>query len=225
MKFIRLQFRAPLQSWGEHSRWDSRDTAATPTKSGIIGMIGCCMGLPRSSEELRHLNNALHIAVRTDRPGRVMTDFHTVQAPKGQKMLNSQGKPRGETIITPKQYLQDASFTVWLWGEPVLFETVYQAFLHPHWAPYLGRKSCVPSVPLLPVIVEADSIEAAARQDASGSSLLEIDCLPGDTLREDERLILRPDNLIDAALNQYQERSIRASQIDSFSPLPESTGS
>lgn len=215
MKLIRLVLQAPLQSWGERSRWDSRDTSAMPTKSAIIGMLGCCFGIPRGSEELQRLNESLHVAVRADQPGRIMTDFHTVQAPEGQRMLNSQGKPRGETIITPKQYLQEAVFTVLIWGDPEMLEKCYEAVLHPKWTPYLGRRNCVPSRPLIPSWVESDSVDAAIAEGAPEGRpvLVEIEYLPGDVLREDERIIQRPDNLINASLNQYRYRSVRATAL------------
>ena len=213
MKLIRLCLQGPLQSWGERSRWDSRDTASMPTKSGIIGLLGCCMGIPRGSDRLRELNRALHIAVRADKPGRIMTDFHTVQAPDGQRMLNSQGKPRGETILTPKQYLQEAVFTVFIWGDEDVLETACDALQHPVWTPYLGRRSCVPSVPLLPVMVEAETVDEAVAMDAPQDVMVEIEKLPGDALRADERLLQRPDSLINASVNEYQFRAVRAATL------------
>ena len=213
MKFIRLCLQGPLQSWGERSRWDNRDTATMPTKSGIIGLIGCCMGIQRGSAELLSLNRTLHIAVRADKPGRLMTDFHTVQAPKGYRIVNAQGKPRGETIITPKQYLQEAAFTVFIWGEVSVLDKTYDALLHPIWAPYLGRKSCVPSVPLLPTIIEAQDTDAAVEMDTPQNVIVEIEYLPGDTIREDERLIQRPDSLVNATINEYQFRTVRVKTL------------
>lgn len=55
MRLIKLIFSAPLQSWGEDSRWDNRETAASPTKSGVIGMLGCALGYPRGDERLNAL--------------------------------------------------------------------------------------------------------------------------------------------------------------------------
>jgi CRISPR system Cascade subunit CasD len=39
--FLRLE--GPLQAWGERGRWSIRDSAAEPTKSGVIGLLvhGC----------------------------------------------------------------------------------------------------------------------------------------------------------------------------------------
>lgn len=215
MKLIRLVFQAPLQSWGEKSRWDSRDTAAMPTKSGIIGLLGCCLGIPRGSKELQSINHALHIAVRADKPGLVMTDFHTVQAPAGERMLNSQGKPRGETILTPKQYLQDAIFSVLIWGEEDTLARCFQALLHPHWTPYLGRRNCVPSRPLQPKWIEADSVDDAIRMDPPERHNIpaEIEYLPGDEPLSDERIVQRPDSLVNSTVNNYQYRSVRATTL------------
>ena len=213
MKFIRLILQGPLQSWGERSRWDSRDTATMPTKSGIIGLLGCCMGIPRGSKDLNKLNLALHMAVRADKPGRIMTDFQTVQAPKGQRLMNSQGKPRGETIITPKQYLQDSSFTIFIWGEFNILEAVYESLRHPVWTPYLGRRSCTPSVPLLPQFIEADSVDEVILQDAPDHAMVEIECMADDVLRDDEHLIQRPDSIVNASINEYQVRAVRAKTL------------
>lgn len=218
MRLLRLRLEAPLQSWGEFSRWDHRDTAAVPTKSGIIGLLGCCLGYPRGDARLMELSKALHVAVRADRPGQLMTDFHTVQGTGG-VILNAAGKPRGKsgTIITPRQYLQDAAFTVWLWGDEQALQRCNDALLHPVWPAFLGRRSCVPSVPLVPRWVEAESIDAAVRELAGNSPrqsmAVEIEMLPGEQPDARERVIERRDEVIRADINQYRRRRVRAMTI------------
>ena len=212
MEFIRLVFQAPLQSWGEKSRWDFRDTSAMPTKSGIIGLLGCCLGVERRSEELAELANNLRVAVRADKPGVIITDFHTVQAPKGQKLLNAEGKPRGETIVTPKQYIQDAKFTVLLWGNNTTMRKCYESLLHPHWPAYLGRKNCVPATPLKPELVEAEDVYAALNLDAPVDTPVkaEIEFCKNDICAENEHIISRPDTPINAAENIYAYRQVKS---------------
>ena len=39
-----LRLEGPLQSWGENAKWDFRDSSTMPTKSGIVGLLGCAMG-------------------------------------------------------------------------------------------------------------------------------------------------------------------------------------
>lgn len=163
MKIMLLRLEGTLQSWGEPSRWDHRDSADMPTKSGVIGLLGCALGFPRGDERLRELAESLTMAVRADRMGVITTDFHTVQSRVG-KFSNAEGKPRGDTIITPREYIQDACYTVFLTGSDEWLSACEQALLHPVWVPSLGRRSCPPSRPLLPVITEVyETLEEAVR--------------------------------------------------------------
>lgn len=218
MRFLQITLSSPLQSWGERAKWDSRDTAKLPTKSGIIGLLGCCMGLERENRRLSELCSSLHMAVRVKKQGMVMTDFHTVQAPNGQRFPAAGGGLRGETIITPRQYLQDAVFDVFLWGDESVLDECNQAMLHPVWSPYLGRKSCVPSIPLLPVMIDAKDIDEAVRSTCDENDdayQVEIEMLPDDVLRDDERVAIRHDNVVNASQNEYTNRKVRSSYIRS----------
>ena len=223
MKLIKFTLSAPLQSWGEDARWDQRTTTAMPTKSALVGLLGCCLGLRRGDERLNHLNDRLSIAVRADCPGRIMTDFHTVQGPEGY-FLNAEGKPRtgGNTIITPKQYLQDARFTVFIWGDEEVLESCYQAMLHPKWPVYLGRKSCIPSVPAIPQWLEAQTPEKAVacftdeeKKRCMPVVNVEMDAAPDKLLNEGQRLITRHDLVRRADLNEYGVRWVCAYAVTS----------
>jgi len=148
-EILLLRLEGVLQSWGENSKWDWRDSATMPTKSGIIGLIGCAMGYERNDPRLSELSNAFSmIAIRADRAGQLMTDFHTVQA---ERLLNAAGKQRGggNTIISHRSYLQDACFTVAISGEGNVVKNVYESLIKPKWSIFLGRKSCVPSCPVV----------------------------------------------------------------------------
>ena len=73
-----LRLDGPLQSWGENAKWDFRDSSTMPTKSGIVGLLGCAMGVERSSPVLVELAQSITVAVRADRPGVKFVDFQTV---------------------------------------------------------------------------------------------------------------------------------------------------
>ncbi len=223
MKLIKFTLSAPLQSWGEDARWDNRTTASMPTKSAIIGLLGCCLGFPRGDERLNQLNSQLSVAVRADQPGRVMTDFNTVQSSNGY-FLNAEGKPRtgGNTIITPKQYLQDARFTVFIWGSEAVLMDCFRAMKHPQWPLYLGRKNCVPAVPVIPQWIEEDTPEKAVAtftEDEKKNSLpvvnIEMDMNPESSPMKDQRIITRRDSLVRADHNEYAVRWIRAFSVPS----------
>lgn len=158
MKFLTFTLAGPLASYGGSDRWDSRGTEDMPTKSAVIGMLGCCLGYPRGDERLRRLGESLKMAVRRERRGTVLTDYQTVQSATG-PILNTLGKPRGSTILTPKQYLQDAVFQVFLYGDETLLSECARAMRHPRWIVGLGRSSCPPSLPILPIIVSGECIE------------------------------------------------------------------
>ena len=159
-----LRLEGVLQSWGEAGKWGYRDTWEFPTKSGIIGLLGCALGWQRNTPDLFALSQALSIGVRADRRGILLTDFHTIQS---KQLLNAQGKHRGlkgkfSTLISHRNYLQDAYFTVVLEGEREKLEQIYEALKHPKWPIYLGRKACIPSRPVYDQIYDCyQSIEEA----------------------------------------------------------------
>ncbi|WP_316528117.1 type I-E CRISPR-associated protein Cas5/CasD [Kitasatospora brasiliensis] len=75
----------PLQAWGLVSRFDRRDTHLRPTKSGFLGMLAAAAGYSRDEpvdptcleRPLKPLDE-LRFAVRADRPGTPVRDYHTV---------------------------------------------------------------------------------------------------------------------------------------------------
>ncbi|WP_328760532.1 type I-E CRISPR-associated protein Cas5/CasD [Streptomyces sp. NBC_00271] len=69
---------APLQSWGAVSRFSHRDTHTRPTKSAVIGMCAAALGHDRTTS-LGPLAD-IRFAVRADRPGTPVRDYHTVGA-------------------------------------------------------------------------------------------------------------------------------------------------
>jgi len=149
-----LRLEGPLQAWGDNSKFVIRRTMEAPTKSGVLGLICCAMGLSRRAARARLPRlAALAMGVRVDRPGARWWDFHTAGAGIG--LMSAQGKlketatiHRPETLITRREYLCDASFVVALHGEPETIAQVCAALLDPVWPVYLGRKACPPSTPV-----------------------------------------------------------------------------
>jgi len=154
--FLRLE--GPLQSWGDPSKFVMRRTMDAPTKSGVIGLICCAMGLSREKarERLGELN-ALRMGVRIDRPGTRWWDYHTVGAGVGLRTAEGNVKTGAKgTLITRREYLADASFLIAMHGNDELIERVAGALLNPIWPVCLGRKSCAPAVPVLVMQRQAD---------------------------------------------------------------------
>ncbi|PJN36628.1 type I-E CRISPR-associated protein Cas5/CasD [Streptomyces sp. CB02959] len=150
-----LRLAGPLQSWGERSHFNERDTAGFPTRSGVIGLLAAALGRHRSEspDDLVRLS----ITIRADRPGVLLRDLHTVGGglPAKATVTTAEGKKRSgdtATLLTHRTYLADAAFTLALTtpgGDTDLLDRVAGGLAAPHWPPYLGRRSCPPEGPLL----------------------------------------------------------------------------
>ncbi|WP_406691500.1 type I-E CRISPR-associated protein Cas5/CasD [Saccharopolyspora sp. ID03-671] len=135
---------APMQSWGLRSRFQNRDTAHEPTKSGVVGLLAAALGIPReNTSDIQRLAQ-VRMGVRVDREGLVERDFHTVN-----NVPNTAEKDH-KTVISDRYYLADAVFLVVL-EHPDRDKLLrwHAALHHPHWPLYLGRKAFVPARPLV----------------------------------------------------------------------------
>lgn len=151
-----LRLAGPLQSWGEHSHFNERDTARFPTRSGVIGLLAAALGR-RRGEPLDDLAR-LSLTVRTDRAGVLLRDLHTVGGglPPKATVTTAEGKKRtGDTgtLLTHRTYLADAAFTVAVTDTTAedddLLASCAQALRTPQWPLFLGRRSCPPEGPVL----------------------------------------------------------------------------
>lgn len=167
--FMRLE--GPLQAWGERGQWSVRDSAPEPTKSGIVGLLGCALGL-NTDEALRQLSRQIRLAVRCDKPGTRLTDYHTVGGGYLEpQLLTAEGKPKitatskePHTEQTWRDYLADASFLVAIQSDLAMIERLAVALQNPRWTLYLGRKSCPPACPLYEGEAEYTDLYEALQQ-------------------------------------------------------------
>ena len=155
MATLLLRLAAPLQAWGDESKYDIRQTWKEPSKSGVVGLLSAALGLRRDSEDIPALSAALRMGVRVEMPGQVIRDFHTALAPK----YSSKGEIRHESdgtvmrenapYVTSRYYLCDACFLVGLESEDeALLSKLDCALRSPCFPVYLGRRSCPPVLPL-----------------------------------------------------------------------------
>ncbi|SDD87736.1 type I-E CRISPR-associated protein Cas5/CasD [Glycomyces harbinensis] len=144
-----LRLAGPLQSWGERSTFTVRDSAAFPTRSGILGMAAAAEGINRTIRPPGY--DDLEMILRIDRPGTRTVDFHTAGGgypPEG-TAATAGGGHKNAAVVSHRHYLADAAFTVAITGPATVIARLVSALDHPHWAPYLGRRSCPPDEPLL----------------------------------------------------------------------------
>ncbi|WP_305856481.1 type I-E CRISPR-associated protein Cas5/CasD [Balneatrix alpica] len=154
--YLIIRLAGPMQAWGQPTFEGSRPTAAFPTRSGLLGLLGACLGIRRDNKAcLQQLANSVRFAVRCDEyrldnklitPTK-LTDYHTVQNARE----DYRGLKSHETIQTWREYLCDAQFTVAIWNSKsaeLQLPQLIEAVKRPHFTPYLGRRSCPLSQPL-----------------------------------------------------------------------------
>lgn len=155
MTTVLIRLDAPIQSWGVESVFEQRDTAAMPTKSGVIGLVAACLGRGRT-EPIDDLA-AAGFAVRCDQPGVPGTDYQTIGA---DGVYSADGKVLPQSKISRRRYLQDAVFSCAIGCPGELAGQIAHALRHPVYTPYLGRKSCPPAAPLFIATTEDEPRQA-----------------------------------------------------------------
>jgi len=141
--------------------------------------LGASLGIDREDIQGRaDLNASFELTVRADRRkvqteqfGQIkektltmqrMTDYHTVL---DARKVN--GSPRPEAIVSRREYLCDAEFSLALgFRNNVVFslEKVKDAIQKPHYTPFLGRRSCPIQRPLFEKTVSAENAQQALAQ-------------------------------------------------------------
>lgn len=147
MSTLLLRLAGPLQAWGYDSKFETRRTGREPTKSGVTGLLAAALGR-RRDEPLDDLA-FLKFGVRVDKEGELVRDYHTVKVEKKTPCL------------TYRYYLSDATFLVGFESEDeTLLKTLEQALYNPAFPLFLGRRSCVPTLPLVIGVRPLGLIEA-----------------------------------------------------------------
>lgn len=222
LRGVALRLHGPLQAWGGPAVGDDRPTLPFPTRSAVLGLIAACMGVRRDERDrLLALAEGARVHVRVDARGTPLVDDQTIQG-------NPNASATRQTIQSKRTYLCDASFAaVVIPGPNSSVEEITKAVAHPVFTPFLGRRACVPSAPLLlvPEVTGTDPItlfdavergplellEALARR-ASGSASDDV----GD---EDVRIAASEDFYLDAP--EYPGAIRRIPVRDDFAgPLP-----
>src|SRR5437867_10391967 len=123
------------------------------------------MGIARGEDISRF--DAIRMGARVDKEGRPERDYHTAL-----DVIKADGSGT-DTVVSRRDYLADASFTVGLESENEdLLEEIAKALCNPTWTLFLGRKAfCLAEHPLAasrPAIVQS-TLEPASKVQLSRS--------------------------------------------------------
>ena len=171
--------KGPMQSWGFRSRFDHRDTALEPTRSGLIGLICAAMGIPRGEDISRF--DTIRMGVRVDQEGRQERDYHTARD------VIKAGGSGTDTVVSRRDYLADAIFTVGFEsGNKSLLDDIAKALRNPEWPLFLGRKAFPLSEPPLrpDVCPKSGTLEDYLLSDGSGKRCV-LEASNGERIQHD----------------------------------------
>ncbi|MDR2356158.1 MAG: type I-E CRISPR-associated protein Cas5/CasD [Clostridiales Family XIII bacterium] len=159
MRTLLLRLAAPLQSWGADSKFTKRVSRREPTKSGVIGLCACAMGIRRGDTDAITALAALRFGVRIDQPGTLLRDYHTAH----KEAFWTTGKT--DPFVSERYYLADAVFLAGLSGDDwELPETIEAAMGAPKLPLSLGRRSCPPTEELSLGLRDADLKDALCEE-------------------------------------------------------------
>lgn len=160
-RYLIVRLDGPMQAWGTHTFEDFRPSNLFPTRSGLLGLLGACLGIDRDNRtDLGQLASSVEFTVRVDesvcRPGVEekiakaaikLPDFHTVlDARKVDGTVNK------NPVISRREYLYDVAFTVAVGQKPkatIALSSIAEALSQPCFTPVLGRRACPITRPLL----------------------------------------------------------------------------
>ena len=177
MDVLLLRFDAPLMSFGAPIVDNRGVIQPYPALSMMTGMLGNALGFDHSEfERLDGLQKRLRYASRQDRHGEKITDFQTVDFTQEHldksKAWTTRGTIEGrstrlqkQTHIRERDYWADSVHTIALTvdgkGESPSVDELERALQHPERPLFIGRKTCLPAVPM-----HLGRIEAASLVDA-----------------------------------------------------------
>ena len=170
--FLTFILVAPLGAMGSLAVGERRGGWDRPGRSAVLGLIAGCLGLDRAAEaDHAALSGGFGLAMRREGAATpLLSDYHTAQtAPTRKNRIFATRREEvavedRQTILSRRDYRADIAFTLALWPRaacPWTLEGLAEALRHPHFTPYLGRKSCPLGLPMAPLILSAETVREA----------------------------------------------------------------
>lgn len=161
MKSITINLCGPMQSYGYKNYFEQRKTKQKPTKSAIAGLLACCGGIHRDDKIIKEIEKSIEIEVEIfETPtsvgelnekkdySKILSDYQIARGTKENPIWNAMGKQKKTNLVIIKEYLMDTYFKVRITDTDENIDKYTKWLEDPVWVPYLGRKCCVPSIPI-----------------------------------------------------------------------------
>lgn len=164
--YLIFSLTAALASMGELAGHERRGSLQYPLRSSLIGLMGAALGYRREDDFSSF--DSLQIDVAIFDAGSALRYYHTAQTVPSAVVKKVTSRPqalreagnRANTVITLRDYRTSPLYGIAVSGDADL-EAIATALRFPHFALYLGRKSCPLSAPTGAKVVSAQSSEQA----------------------------------------------------------------
>lgn len=145
MKYIKLTIQAPLMSFGDDTSkyQNTRDTATKPTKSAMIGLVACAMGIPRDDPRIGKLKNDLTIYTTTiNKDASLWQDYQNAHIREIDRIGNY-GSSNDKNVQRWKTYILNGKYVVFIGSDDVdQLKSIHDSISNPFWPLFIGRKCC-----------------------------------------------------------------------------------
>lgn len=182
-EWLVIVLKAPFASFADSPGNAMRPSSDMPTRSALIGLAGAVLGVERTDGEGQAaLAAALVTAAALHEAGEPLADFHTFQSlnqsARGARTRADALARRDhlETAITRRGYRTDglwqAAYRLSEKPGVLTLPNLAEAFRRPHFAPYVGRRSCPPAHPFNPLILDQEDVRDAFSDHAERTPLV-----------------------------------------------------
>lgn len=189
MKYLQIRLCAPLQYFSHPEYNATRNhfpTESHPTIRVLCGMISAALGYDRDDNRNALLRQSLsayymhtkeiegafqgvytYIDDQTIKPQRLSIFSPGGMFAAGDKDAQGFLRVNGtqdygrEGILKTVEYVEDADFTVYLGGTDEELATWYKALRNPEYMVYIGRRNCIPTIPIVgkePIILTREEL-------------------------------------------------------------------
>lgn len=121
-EFLSFQLAAPIAAMGELAVGERRGSWDRPGRSAVLGLVAGCLGLDRADEDAHlALEEGYGLALRVERRGAVLADYHTAQVPPAKRnrrfatRAEELAAPELNTILSRRDYRTDLLAFATLW--------------------------------------------------------------------------------------------------------------
>ncbi|MDR2240652.1 MAG: type I-E CRISPR-associated protein Cas5/CasD [Zoogloeaceae bacterium] len=169
--YLLLRLYGSLASWGEIAVGEMRHSAAHPSRSALLGLLGAALGIERSDDAGQQgLAQGYRFGIKLEQAGMPLRDYHTVQVGTAPRKFSFRSRrqelaaEKVETMLSAREYRCDSIALIAVEALPQApcdLERLAAALRQPRFLLYLGRKSCPLALPLAPHCVQASSLREA----------------------------------------------------------------